>query len=528
MMLVGRIRRCQSADSNFMKGKLTDQPLAELIREIADKEMSGSLRLEHEQAQTAVYFEGGQVVYAAANLRSLRLREYLVKRGALTETERSRFKANLSDLELADALASSRTMRRNDIDALLTILVGDVLRVALLWTEGTWELDGRARLAKSVQLSFDIPTLLRETAQRMPYEFVSQRFRNASEIISRASEISPTSNLRASESFILSRLDDDLKLGELIMLSGQPEIDALHAIYGLALGGLVKREFWRNAFRTDHVKPAKDSAAGSAAANTIPQTEQSDNWVSATVENEELEKFLKRLQNATNYYEVLELPRTAQANEIKKSYYAMARRYHPDRFHLKSGTRLHSEISSAFARVTQSYETLTDANARLTYDHTLQRSDDLARTQEANDPAAKNAVDDFDSDTDSPNSDLGRADYHFREGFGALQQGRITAAIKHLSNAARLQPEDAKFRAHYGRALAADENTRRLAENELQTAVKLEPGNVSFRTMLAELYFQLNFHRRARTELDRALALDSRNAAAHALLRKLEKSSKVG
>jgi curved DNA-binding protein CbpA len=223
---------------------------------------------------------------------------------------------------------------------------------------------------------------------------------------------------------------------------------------------------------------------------------------------------------------VLDLPRTADANEIKDAYYALARRYHPDRFHLKSGTRLHSEISSAFARVTQSYETLMDTNARSAYDQTLQRSEDVARTQKPQVP--KNTADDFDSDQEGPESDLGRAEYHFREGFGALQQGRISAAIKHLANAARLQPEEAKYRAHYGRALAADENTRRLAENELQTAVRLEPDDVAFRTMLAELYFQLNFHRRARTELDRALALDPLNAAANALLRKVQKSRMVG
>ena len=41
----------------------------------------------------------------------------------------------------------------------------------------------------------------------------------------------------------------------------------------------------------------------------------------------------------------------------KETYYAMARRYHPDRFHIKSGTKVHAEISSAFARVTQAYET---------------------------------------------------------------------------------------------------------------------------------------------------------------------------
>jgi curved DNA-binding protein CbpA len=511
-----------------MKGKLTDQPLAELIREIADKRLSGTVRLEHEQAQTAIYFESGRVVYAASNLRTLRLREYLLKRGAISEPERARFKATLSDLDLADALATSRTMRRQDIDAMLAILVGDILRVALLWTDGVWEFDERARLAKPVQLSLDIATLLRDAAQRLPFAFVSQRFRNSGEMISRSSEISPTSDLQASESFILSRLDQAMKLGELLVVSGLPEIDARHLIYGLALRGLLKREFWQNAFRTDGSKPAKVATAPSASATlSVNQHEQSDSWAAAAVENEDLENFLRRLRNAGSYYEVLDLPRTAEASEIKDAYYALARRYHPDRFHLKSGTRLNSEISSAFARVTQSYETLMDPNARSAYDQTLQRSDDVARTQKSS-QTGKNIADDFDSDHEGPESDLGRAEYHFREGVGALQQGRISAAINHLANAARLQPQEAKYRAQYGRALAADGNTRRLAENELQTAVRLAPDDVAFRTMLAELYFQLNFHRRARTELDRALAIDPLNSAANSLLRKVQKSRKVG
>src|ERR1044072_1279690 len=248
-----------------MKGKLTDQPLAELIREIADKSLSGTLRLTHGRAQTAVYFEAGQLVYAAANLKTLRLREYLIKRGAISDTEQLRFPVNLSDLDLAEALVSTRTMRRNDVDAVLGILVGDVLRVALLWTDGVWEFDDRARLAKPVQLNLDIQKLLRDAAQRMPYAVVSQRLRNSSEMISRSSEISPTTDLQPTESFILSRLDQDLKLGELIMLSGLPEIQTRHVVYGLLLRGLLKREFWQNAFRTDGSRPPKAATAGPSA-----------------------------------------------------------------------------------------------------------------------------------------------------------------------------------------------------------------------------------------------------------------------
>ena len=53
-----------------MKGKLSDQPLAELIREISAKGLSGALRLERKRAQTAIYFEQGRIIFAAANLRN--------------------------------------------------------------------------------------------------------------------------------------------------------------------------------------------------------------------------------------------------------------------------------------------------------------------------------------------------------------------------------------------------------------------------------------------------------------------------
>jgi hypothetical protein len=42
------------------------------------------------------------------------------------------------------------------------------------------------------------------------------------------------------------------------------------------------------------------------------------------------------------------------------------------------------------------------------------------------------------------------------------------------------------------------------------------------------LYYDLKFHKRAQTEVERALKIDPNNGPAQALLRKLEKSRKVG
>jgi curved DNA-binding protein CbpA len=511
-----------------MNGTLTNQPLAELIREISSKAFSGTLRLKLERAQTAVYFEDGQLVYAASNLRTLRLQEYLDKSGLVSEKDRASQENNLSDLALAAALSATGTLNQKEVDSLLATLVGDVLRVALLWTEGTWEFDQRARLDDPLRVRVDIANLLREAAQRMPPKFVSERFRNPNETISRASEVSLTSNFLPAESFILSRLDTPTRLEDLVVLSGLREFEAHRVIYGLALSGQVKREYWQNAFRTNAAKADETQVPPKT---PVRETGQGDNsWTSVSDEEEDLKRFLYRLGQATNYYEVIELPLTAGANEIKNAYYALARRYHPDRFHLKSGTKLHAEISSAFARITQAYETLTDPKARSTYDHSLERSRRFAESAPKRSRVAPSAAaaDSPKPETDVPDTESGDAEHNFREGFGALEQGRINAAINYLAAAARLAPQDARYRAYYGRALAAREKTRRLAENEILAAVKLDPANAAFRTMLAELYFDLNFHRRAQTEVDRALALDPNDALARSLLHKLEKSRKVG
>jgi curved DNA-binding protein CbpA len=504
-----------------MKGTLTEQPLAELIREILSKSLSGTLRLEHDRVQAAVYFENGAVVYAAANVRTLRLREYLIKRGLVSEAECASFGNNLSDLGLAAALRAQGKLNEKDLDEQMAAVVSDVLRVALLWTTGDWGFNPRARLDETTGLKIDCAALLKEAAHRLPVDFVALRFRNPGETFSRASDVAQASNILPPEGILLSRLDQPAKLEEVLALSKLAELDTYRVLYGLTLSGLVEREFWQNAFRTGTAKAPEPKPVAPA----VPAPPPADN-----AEVIEVENFLQRLSQAVNYYEIIQLPTTADNDEIKNAYYALARRYHPDRFHLKAGTPLHAQISSAFARITQAYETLTDANARLVYDKAMERARQFAKTSAK--PTASNTQksrsDESGSDDAGPATESNRPEFNFREGVAALQVGRINAAITYLATASRLAPNEARYRAHYGRALAASEATRRSAEYEIKAAIKLEPQNALFRTMLAELYFDLGFHRRAQTEVEQALAIDPSSAPARALLRKLEKSRKVG
>ena len=496
-----------------MNGQLNEHPLAELIREIQLHRLAGTMRLQHEAAKVAAYFEAGEVIYAASNLRELRLSEYLKKQGLATAEQLREAGNERSDLSLAAKLTELGVLDQTTAKNLIGKQVADLLRVVLLWTEGSWQFDERARLGDSIRVKLDVNPLLLQATRKLPQEFVAARFSNPTEMIRPAESPPDLNSLLASEGFVLTRVEGPIQLNHLVSLSGLREPEALNVIYGLALAGFIDRDAWPNAIRKSGLAVDAPSAEkqGETSVHTL-----------AT----QLDELLARLAAASSHYEILDVTETAGPGDIKSSYYALARRYHPDRFHLHAGTPLHSSIESAFAKIAQAYVTLSDPTQRAGYNAKLKARRNRPAGQEVPQSSAK-ARPDREARTgtgneSSPEDDWARAEESFQEGFVALQQGQTKAAVVNLAAAARIAPGEARFRAYYGKALAGAADTRRLAETEMQAAVKLEPGNSTYRIMLAELYCDLGFVRRAANEVKRVISADPNNAEGLKLLRRIE------
>ncbi len=531
-----------------MNGQLSEHPLAELIQEIKAADLSGSLRLSHERVKVAIYFEEGGITYATSNLRAHRLSECARRWKIVAVQQLASARENVPDMQLGLELVERGDLSREEFEELLARQAVEVLRPALLWTSGTWDFDPRVRLTVEFNSRVEARELLMECARRLPPEFIAKRFlRDGAE--DRLSPASPVTNglkLLPSEGFVLSRVDGPIALSELTAISGMPEAETLQALYALVLGGLLHRDTSSSAraFTAEQLKGAR--AAKSVQARVVPARTTAEGETAPPVESapvlpapavtserNDVYALFARLDDAENYYQVLDLSRDAEPGDIKRAYHGLAKRFHPDRFHKDTNPALYARVEDTFARISQAYETLKDRRMRVAYDRSLGPPLRMSAPSSPSASQQPQGTRSFKADAEKQsapgNASRSRSSSRsvepeeiYQKGIAALQQGNQAQALSYLAEAARSAPQQPRYRAAYGRALAADLQTRHHAEAEFQAAIALDKNNVSYRMMLAKFYSAGGMVRRARGELEHALQIDPRNEAARLLLDKLK------
>ena len=500
-----------TAIPGYMQGQLGEHPLAELIREIAAARQSGALRLSRQRVKVAIYFENGKLVFATSNLRAHRLRE-AVKRHGSPAAQLENFPPRTSDDELASALIRSGQLKPETLVVIRGKQVSDVLMLALLWIDGTWEFDPRIRVADDLRVHVDVNRLLLECARHLPAGFVAARLGAPNSAYLRAVSDNGTKLLPA-EASMLSRAADSITLRELTALRGVGKEDCYRAVYALSLSGLLQRTDWPVALGAENSSaPIKASGAHPGA----PREAEADEIDKVA----DVEALFARLKTAKDHYDVLDVGRLAETEEIKNAYHTLALRFHPDRFY-QNEPELRSRVESAFARIAQAYETLSDQSLRVSYDGRRSAKPDVTGRQKSAAPEKSSNG----AQHSAAGPEATRAEESFRRGMDLLQRNMFDEAVRFLAEAAMLSPREARYRAHYGHALIRQPTTRRMAETELQAALALEPDNTAYRVMLAELYKQLGLQRRAEGELQRALAVDPKHQAARTLLLSLKSKS---
>lgn len=547
-----------------MEGQLRDHPLVELIHEISGARLSGALRLAFERVRAVVYFESGQVVAAVSNLRALRLTQILLMVGALDAARLFAIAGEgASDDEAASALLGAGLLEESALSKARERQTAEVLRDILRRPDGEWNFDSRVRLASERHTSTNLALHLVEGARELAPETLLKRMGNDSETLAPAPDASEkleASGVRLSsaEGFVMSRVYEPTNLRYVIAVSGMPEEETRRAVYALALGGLITRERWPRALpayvpHQTAARPASSVPAPAAAeppqadadAASEPEAQEASSHAGAEADPRELIAELLALALGETHYALLGVTHSSTTADIKRAYYSLARRLHPDRLRRAADADEQQRIDAAFAKIAQAYDVLKDSKLRATYDLKLEKQHPASKSGDAGTRHDASRTDMPPTEAPRANADAsaGRedasataggaqseqsknevAEQKFRQGLAAYAKKEFAAARLLFGEAARLDPRRARYRAHLGRTLARDKATRRQAETELLAAVSLDALDASFRVMLAELYRDVGLRRKAEAQLERALALEPTNAEARALFEELRRA----
>jgi tetratricopeptide (TPR) repeat protein len=512
-------------------GTLQINPLAELLAEIAQNQLNGSLRIGNAAQKTAVYFDAGEVVFAVSNARQHRLFETLIESGAIPREQLTAITDFTNDLALKENLLAGKILLKEEIERLFPRQISKILRAALAWQTGEWTFSPLVRIKGDVRHRVDWRNLLVEHARELPAEEIARKFNNPQERLSPKSAFPADVNLSPPESFVFSRFEtESLTIEAVQTLSGLPEAETRRILYALWLGGLIVRENWSAAFSERKVA-AILSARLSLKKDAVPEVAQPPkakveplSVEAKTIESVQesaptegqisLDEYLARVEQAANFYEIFALPPKAAASEIKQTYFALAKRFHPDLFYKETDAKLLQRVQHAFTELAHAYDTLRTESSREVYDFKMRKElaeVEFMRETEAT-PEAVNLQKQVEQAAES-----------FEQGFGLLMDEKNETAVVHLARAVHFAKDNARYRAYYGKALAANDKKRHQAEAELQAAVRLDGQNADYRIMLAEFFLQVGLRKRAEGELNRLLTIFPDHREAKTLLDSLAK-----
>jgi len=300
------------------------------------------------------------------------------------------------------------------------------------------------------------------------------------------------------ESFLLSRIDGDFTIEDLVNMCPFSEQETLAALFAFYSCEII-----------DFKKPAgKIYKIGADAAEIFShkpeeQTETSDAFFELY---SEIDKKYKEIL-AQNYYEMLNVPENANATQIKSAYYKLAKKYHPDKYSSITDDATKEKLGFIFSKLTEAYQTLE--NERESYDLKLK---ELKTPKIYTAPKMKYDEAKVETEFSSPKKEITKDPVKAEQ---LLEKGKMVFILGHYLEGVRLfkeaylyNPDSPEILRILGKNMARYPEWRKEAEEYLIKATKVEPNNPANYYELGSFYSKYKLYYKARAQYWRALELN--------------------
>ena len=210
-------------------------------------------------------------------------------------------------------------------------------------------------------------------------------------------------------------------------------------------------------------------------------------------------KKLLELAERGSYYQLLAVTAESSGNQIRKNFYTLAQKFHPDHNMERHG--LAALLKQLMAVLTEAYKTLIDEQKRIAYDRRLVASGSFSMHRDKT--ATQYTVDEC-----------------ARRASECLRAKNFAGSISWLRKCVAAAPDEAKYHAALARSLSTVIAYRNEAIEHFQKAIELNPWNVDAYFRWAELYEEMQLPWRARPLYSKILEINpeqpkARNRLAH-------------
>jgi tetratricopeptide (TPR) repeat protein len=444
------------------------------LRDIYFNKRSGRLVYKRGDVQKYFFFQKGTLIQVKTNVPEERLGEVLYKLERISKDAHATMDEFVEpNQNIGEVLRSRGVISEQDLSDALTYQMRETTLNVFPFFDAELAFQERDDFASQAEESkISIPFIIEYGIRRMQPSPVLKSF--LAKQVPFLKRKSFAYLLTLDEKDILDRITgDDSAEAILRTLTSPPDFfwKSLYLFYCLDLVDL---------------KPEEQRQAARAAAGAAPRADPSG----APPEISEVLAFRETMAQK-NFYQILEISRSAPEEDVKKAYFQMARRFHPDRFDRKAAAEFRNQIDEVFDTITNAYRVLSNNDKRKAYDSGI----GTGAQEEAQDTVK-------------------RAEIKFRQGKTLYGMDRFDDAVTLLEEAVRLRRDKADYFLLLAMCESRIPSYLRKAEEDFIKAINLEPWNPEGYVGLGVLYKGEGLQTKAVRQFEKALEADPEHAKA--------------
>jgi len=512
-----------------MSGDFSQTLPAELLATIHSRQQSGTLVLRREGTERKLLFDNGCLISASSTAEQDDFGELLIRIGRISPSQLDQAKRQSKPgAHLAQTLLEMKILEGDLLKEFIELQVREILYPVLEWTAGEYSFKaGPVTVDDRFHLKLSLPSLIFEGIRRISnLEAVYRGLKGNDTLIrlsdhyeARASE----AGLDSEEAFILSRVEACSRISEVLQISPLGLEKTQKTLYALVATGIIELGTEKSKTKTPTgagVSQAYRTFHSESASPKVATPEPSDK-IAGERELEALKlEIFSMLDNlkSKNYYDLLNVPSNASLDEIKKSYYALAKQFHPDRYAQFTEPDVKGALESIFSSLAQAYDTLKVPATRASYDAKAFRAEPkegVSTEKPGTTPVETPGV-----------SHQKLSELNFRQGRGYYDQQDYWSAIQAFRQCVRLEPEVGRFRYWLAMALSKNPRWRREAEEHFHKAIELEQFKPAYYVGLGMLYRDVGMVKRAESQFKLALQFSPEDTVATQALKEMAAAQK--